>query len=143
LPELLHIKIPIYTAGVLALSINSGAYVSEVIRSGIGAVSKGQFIAAKALSIPYAAMMKDIILPQAIKNILPSLVNEVVNLIKESAVIGVIGVAELMRRVHIVAAQQYNFFEPVCVAAVIYYIIILTIATIGKKIEKNLNDKNK
>ncbi|MFQ3307371.1 MAG: polar amino acid transport system permease protein [Candidatus Midichloriaceae bacterium] len=138
MPEVLNVHIPTYVAGVIALSLNSSAYVSEIIRGGVEGVDKGQFEAAKSLSIPYYDTMKEIILPQAMKSILPSLINEIISLIKESAVIGIIGVADLMRRAQIVSAEQYDFFKPLCVAAIFYYIIVAFIAFIGKNIEKKI-----
>ena len=142
LPGILKINIPIFIAGILALSLNSAAYVAEIIRGGIESVDKGQFEAAKSLSIPYLKMMLNIILPQALKNILPSLINEIVSLIKESAVIGIIGVADLMRRAQIIAAEKYDFITPLCVAGVFYYIIISIIAYIGTTVEKKLDDRS-
>ena len=81
LPSLLGIKISIFVSGVVAFSLNSGAYVSEIIKAGIKGIDKGQIEAAKALGIPPVLRMKDIILPQALRNILPALVNELINLI--------------------------------------------------------------
>jgi His/Glu/Gln/Arg/opine family amino acid ABC transporter permease subunit len=138
LPGLLKINIPIFIAGIAALSINSAAYVAEIVRGGIDSVDKGQVEAAKSLSIPYFPMMLDIILPQALKSILPSLINEVINLIKESAVIGVIGVADLMRRAQIIAAEKYDFITPLCIAGIIYYLLICVIARFGIMVEKKL-----
>ena len=138
LPGLLKINIPIFIAGIAALSINSAAYVAEIVRGGIDSVDKGQAEAAKSLSIPYFPMMLDIILPQALKSILPSLINEVINLIKESAVIGVIGVADLMRRAQIIAAEKYDFITPLCIAGIIYYLLICVIARFGIMVEKKL-----
>ena len=138
LPGLLKINIPIFIAGIAALSINSAAYVAEIVRGGIDSVDKGQVEAAKSLSIPYFPMMLDIILPQALKSILPSLINEVINLIKESAVIGVIGVADLMRRAQIIAAEKYDFVTPLCIAGIIYYLLICVIARFGIMVEKKL-----
>ena len=140
LPIILKVNISIFISGILALSFNSAAYVSEIVRGGIESVDKGQFEAAKSLSIPYLSMMYDIILPQALKAILPSLTNEVINLIKESAVIGVIGVADLMRRAQMVAAEKYDYITPLCVVAVFYYIIIYIVANFGTMIEKKLYD---
>ena len=142
LPVLLKINIPIIIAGVLALSINSAAYVAEIVRGGIESVDKGQFEAARSLSIPYFSMMIDIVLPQASKAIIPSLINEVINLIKESAVIGIIGVADLMRRAQIVAAEKYEFITPLCIAGIFYYLIICIIARFGIIIERKLHDKS-
>lgn len=138
LPGILGVKLTVFTAGVIAFSLNSCAYVSEVIRAGIASVDKGQTDAAKALGIPDRLIMKDIILPQAIRNILPSLINELINLIKESAIISIIGEMDLMRRAQVVSAEHYSYFLPMIVAAFGYYIMVLIISTIGKIVEKRM-----
>ena len=133
-----NIEISAFAAGIIAFSLNSGAYVSENIKAGIESVDKGQFEAAKALAMPYKMMMQYIILPQAIRNILPSLVNEAINLTKESAIISVIGVADIMRRANIIAAEQYSFSEPLLIAAVCYYIIVMSMTLLAKALDKRL-----
>ena len=138
LPGILGVKIGIFTSGVIAFSMNSGAYVSEIIRAGINAVDKGQWEAAKALGVPYISMMRDIILPQAIRKILPSLVNELVNMIKESAIISMLGGMDLMRRAQIIAAEQYTYFTPMLIAASCYYVMIFILVRLAKILEKKL-----
>ncbi|MFY9589430.1 amino acid ABC transporter permease [Rickettsia endosymbiont of Halotydeus destructor] len=138
LPYLIDIKLSVFVAGIIAFSLNSGAYVSEIIRAGINAVDKGQVEAAEALAIPKALIMKDIILPQAIKNIFPSLINELINLIKESAIISTIGEMDLMRRATIVSGETYNYFFPALIAAFCYYILVMIISSAAKIIEKKL-----
>lgn len=132
------IKLTVFAAGVLAFSLNSGAYVSEIIRAGINAVDKGQFEAARALGISKYLTMKDIILPQAIRNILPSLINELINLLKESAIISILGEMDLMRRAQIVAAESYSFFTPMITAALCYYILVIAFTALAKILEKRL-----
>ena len=110
-PQIIGYEIPAFLAAVLAFSLNSGAYMSEVIRAGIQAVDKGQTEAAMALGIPYGKMMRNIIFPQA-KNILPALVNEFATLTKESAVVTVIGATDLMRRAYIVGGETFKYLEP-------------------------------
>jgi arginine/lysine/histidine transporter system substrate-binding protein len=138
LPSLIGFDLSAFSAGIIAFSLNSSAYISEIIRAGIQAVDRGQFDAAKALGIPYNLMIKRIILPQAIRNILPSLINEMVNMVKESAIISVIGEADLMRRAQIVAAEHYTYFEPIMVAAACYYIVVLFLSFIANIIEKKM-----
>lgn len=138
LPSLTGIKLDVFPAGVLALSLNSGAYVSEIIRAGIQAVDGGQVEATKALGIPPILRMKDIILPQAMRNILPALVNELTNLIKESALVSVIGGMDLMRRAQLVAAETFDFFLPMITAAAAYYIMIVIISFCAHYAEKRL-----
>ncbi|MYL58189.1 ABC transporter permease subunit, partial [Virgibacillus halodenitrificans] len=97
-PQLTGYDIEPFSSAILAFGLNSAAYVSEIIRAGIMAVDKGQTEAAQALGVPYKSMMANIILPQAIKNILPALMNEFITLTKESAIVSVIGYLDIMRR---------------------------------------------
>lgn len=138
MPALLGIKISAFVAGIIAFSMNSGAYVSEIIRAGIESVDKGQFEAAKSLGMSHRLMMRHIIMPQAIRNILPSLVNEAINMVKESSIISVIGEADIMRRANIVSAEQYSYLEPLAVAAVCYYILVTILSLLAKILEKRL-----
>ena len=125
IPSLTGYKIAIFYAGTIAFSLNSGAYVSEILRAGINSVDKGQFEAAKTLGISTKTTMLSIIMPQAVKNILPSLVNELINLLKESAIISVIGEADLMRRATIVSSETYIYFTPLLIAGLCYYIMVM------------------
>ena len=138
LPGLIGVKLSIFSAGIIAFSFNSGAYVSEIIRAGIAAVDKGQVEAAKALGIPPILRMKDIVLPQAFRKILPALVNELINLIKESTLISIIGEMDLMRRAQIVSAETFTFFTPMLTAAAAYYILVLIISSFAMALEKRL-----
>ncbi len=139
LPSLIGVKLNVFVAGVAAFSLNSGAYVSEIIRAGIKAIDNGQVEAATILGIPENLMMKDIILPQAMRNILPSLVNELINLIKESAIICMVSSEmDLMRRAQLVAAETYTYFTPMLIAGFCYYLIIVIISNLAKILEKKL-----
>lgn len=137
-PQLMGYDISVWQAGILTFTLNSGAYLSEHIRGGINAVDKGQREAALSLGIPYPLMMKDIILPQAIRNILPSLVNESIDLLKESALISVIGGADILRRANFVAAEKYLFFEPLLVAGLLYYVLVMILTSGVHILEKKL-----
>ncbi|EOO17067.1 amino acid ABC transporter permease [Bacillus cereus] len=134
-PQMMGYEIPAFLAAVLAFSLNSGAYMSEVIRAGIQAVDKGQAEAAMALGIPYSKMMRNIIFPQALKNILPALVNEFATLTKESAVVTVIGATDLMRRAYIVGGETFKYLEPLLFVGLIYYILVIILTLVGKAIE--------
>ena len=138
LPGLIDLKLSVFSAGVIAFSLNSGAYVSEIIRAGIESVDKGQVEAAKALGISPILRMKDIILPQAFRSILPALVNELINLVKESCLISVIGEMDLMRRAQVVSAETYTFFTPMLTAAAAYYLMVLIISSFALLLEKRL-----
>jgi His/Glu/Gln/Arg/opine family amino acid ABC transporter permease subunit len=134
-------RLSTFTAGVMVFSLNSGAYVAEIFRAGIQSVPRGQYEAAMSLGVPYWYRMKDIILPQAIRNILPSLVNEFINLFKESAIVSVIGEADLMRRSQMVAAHKFTYFEPFIVAGLCYYVVVLMFSYCGRLLEKKFRSR--
>ena len=135
-PQLIGYPISAFEAGILAFSLNSAAYSSEIIRAGIRAIDPGQWDAAKVLGISVTQTWVKVILPQAIRNILPALVNEMVNLLKESALVSIIGEADLLRRAQIVAAEKFLYFEPLIVAASLYFMMVMVISFMAKKLEK-------
>ncbi|MEM6453298.1 MAG: amino acid ABC transporter permease [Cyanobacteria bacterium P01_D01_bin.105] len=137
-PQLTGQNISGFQAGVITFALNSGAYISEVIRAGILAVSKGQTEAAMSLGVYYQPMMLDIILPQAIKNILPALVNESIALLKDSTLVSVIGAQDLLRRAQIVAAEKYVYFEPLLIVAVVYYIVVMVLSISATFLERRM-----
>lgn len=128
LPILIGMDIPDMVVGAIALSLNSAAYISEIIRAGIEAVDKGQMEAARSLGMNQRLSMFEIIIPQAFKNILPALGNEFISVIKESSMVSVIGVAELMYNQGIVRGNTALGLEPVIVAAAIYFLITFTLS---------------
>lgn len=142
LPNALNIKLSILSAGIITLGLNSSAYIAEILRAGIESLPKGQFEAAQTMQIPTWLMWKDIIFPQVIRNVFPALVNESITLLKETALISMLGGMDLMRRAQSIAAEQYTYFAPICIAGFYYYSLILLIEYMGKKIEKGgLNAK--
>jgi polar amino acid transport system permease protein len=134
-PGIFGIKLSAIAAGVVAFGINSSAYVSEILRSGIESLPKGQFEAAKTLGIPQFYMWIDIIMPQVITNIFPAIINEIIALLKETALISMIGGMDVMRSSQTIAAEQYEYFMPLCIAGAYYYFLVLFIEFVGKKIE--------
>ncbi len=139
-PQLFHYTISIWEAGILAFTLNSAAYLSEHFRAGIEAVDKGQTEAALSLGIPYPLIMKDIILPQAIRNSLPSIVNESIDLLKESALISTIGGVDILRRANLVANEKYTYFEPLLIAGALYYVLVMILSTFAKFVERRLKN---
>lgn len=137
-PQLTGYNISPLQAGVFAFTLNSGAYMSETIRGGIQAVDKGQTEAALSMGIPYVLMMWDIILPQALRNILPALVNESIALLKDSSLVATIGVVEILRSAQIVGANKYIYFEPLLFAGFIYYIMVMSLTFGASNLEKRL-----
>ena len=127
-----------YVCGAIAMSINSGAYSTELIRSGIMGVDKGQWEACQTLGLSRWQTMRFVILPQAFKRIVPPLVSEFITLIKDSSLISVIGAVELMNSAKVIGNQYYEFMSPYCLAGLYYLAMTLTISYIAKKIERKL-----
>ena len=128
-----------FIPGVIALSINSAAYVAEIIRAGIQAVDKGQMEASRSLGFTKGQAMKYVVLPQAVKNILPALGNEFVVVIKESSIVSIIGIAELMMSANIIRGAIYRPFEPLLVVAVIYFALTFTLTRVLGVAERRMN----
>lgn len=136
--QLLGLNVQPLTAGIIAVSLNSAAYVSEIIRGGIDAVDKGQLEAARSLGMNYPKAMKLIILPQAIRNILPAIGNEFVTVIKESSMASVIGVGELMYASKVVRGVTYRGFEPLIIAAAFYFVITFSLGRALAYVERRM-----
>lgn len=135
---LLGVDINAFIAALIAVSLNSAAYVAEIIRSGIQSIDKGQTEASRSLGMSSGQTMRHIILPQAIKNILPTLGNEFVTLIKETSVASTIGVADLMRASNIVQSTSYQPFTPLIIVAIIYFIFTFTLSQLIGVFERRL-----
>jgi len=127
-----------FIPGVMALSINSGAYVAEIIRAGIQAIDKGQMEAARSLGLTHSMAMRYIIFPQAIRNILPALGNEFVVVIKESSIASIVGIADLMFNTNVVRGALYKPMEPLLIAALIYFILTFTLSKFLNKAERRM-----
>lgn len=137
-PQLTGYNISQLEAAVLTFTLNSAAYISETIRGGILAVDKGQWEAAKALGIPYRRMMLDIILPQGVKNILPALVNETIALLKESALVSTIGLADILQNANVVKGAIYRYFEPYIIAGILYYVMVMFLTWVARFVERRM-----
>lgn len=134
------VDIDIVLVGILAFGINSGAYVSEIIRAGINSVPSGQMEAGYALGLKYGQVMRYIILPQALKNILPALGNEFITLIKETSVGAYIGIVELTKASDIIASRTYDYFFPLFIIAIIYLILTLGLTKVVNVMEVKLSN---
>lgn len=130
--------------GSLALALNSGAYVAEIIRAGILAVDKGQAEAAQSLGMKSPMIMRYIIMPQAIKNILPAIGNEFVVLIKESSILYVIGIQELMAKTSTIQSSTFLAIPPLVITSIIYFILTFSLSRLVGGFERRLNkdDRN-
>ena len=138
LPKITPFELSDTACIVIALIVNASAYVAEIIRAGIQAVDKGQTEAAKSLGLSNSNTMKKIILPQAIKNILPALGNEFVTLVKESAIVSFVGIADIMFVANTVKNSTYKAFGPYLFAALIYFIITFTLSKAIALLEKKM-----
>ncbi|WDV44265.1 amino acid ABC transporter permease [Clostridiaceae bacterium M8S5] len=126
-------------AAIVALSINSGAYIAEIVRAGINAVDKGQIEASSSLGMNYGLTMRYVVLPQAVRNILPALVNEFITLIKESAIVSMIGIHDLMYNAETIRGNTFKPFEPLLVVAMIYFIITFSLSKGMYVLERRMN----
>ena len=132
-------SVNIVLVGIIAFGINSGAYVAEIIRAGINSVPKGQQEAGYALGLHYRDVMKSIVIPSAVKNILPALGNEFITLIKETSIGAYIGIVELTKASDIIASRTYDYFFPLIIVAFIYLIITFILTKVFDRIERKMN----
>ena len=133
------VDISVVLVGILAFGINSGAYVSEIIRAGIQSISVGQMEAGYSLGLRYPQVMRYIIFPQAIRNVLPALGNEFITLVKETSVGAYIGIIELTKASDIIASRTYDYFFPLILVAIIYLIITLGLSKGVAILERKLS----
>lgn len=128
----------VFTA-ILAFGINSGAYVAEIFRSGINSIEKGQFEAGRSLGFNYAQTMWFIIMPQAFKNVVPTLANEFIVLLKETSVAGYIGLQDLTKGGDIIKSRTYSAFMPLIAVAIIYLVMVMVFSQLVKLLERRLH----
>ena len=127
---------------ILAFGINSGAYVAEIFRSGIMSIDKGQMEAGRSVGLTYASTMRYIIIPQAFKNVLPALGNELITLVKETSVVTVIGLRDLTKGAMIVQSKTYQALVPYVAIAAIYLVIVMFLTWIMGKMERRLRESD-
>lgn len=132
------VDVNLLLVGALAFGINSGAYVSEIIRAGLDSVDVGQVEAGRSLGFSYFQTMRFIVMPQAIRNILPALGNEFITLLKETSVAGYIGIMELTKASDVIASRTYNYFFPLIVVALIYLVMTLGLSKLIHLFERKL-----
>ena len=143
IPLVLPVKFTAFQAGTLVFAMNSAAYISESMRGGIKAIDRGQYEAAMALGVHYPSMMKDIILPQAIKSVLPSLVNEFISLLKNTTLIASIGLVDILRVGQLIQSRTYRAFEPFFAISVFYYVLVMGLSFLGKLLERRVNKSDR
>ncbi|MDR1422025.1 MAG: amino acid ABC transporter permease [Coriobacteriales bacterium] len=127
------------TAGIVALSLNAGAYLSEIFRGGIEAIPRGQTEAARSLGMSHGAALIKIILPQALRIVIPSVVNQCIITIKDTSIISVIGLAELTMVGSQIIARTFRSFEIWIIVGVFYFVIIYVLSKLSKLVEKRLS----
>lgn len=136
--EIFGIRLNRIFAAIFIVSVNTGAYMAEIVRGGINSVDEGQFEAAHAMGMNHVTTMKDIILPQVIKNILPATGNEFVVNIKDTSMLSVISVSELFFQTKSITGSSFRYYEPFLIASFIYLIMTLTVTKILKIFERKL-----
>lgn len=129
-------------AAIISFGINSGAYVAEIVRSGIMSIDKGQFEASRSIGFDYKSTMIHVIIPQAFKNILPALGNEFIVLVKETSVAGYVAIQDLTYVGNLIRSRTYEAFFPLIAVAIIYLIIVLILTFLLKKLERRLRNSD-
>ena len=143
LPMILPMDLGRMTLGTIAVLLNSAAYIAEIIRAGIQSIDKGQSEASRSLGMSKSMTMRYVIIPQAVKNILPALGNEFITLVKESAVLSVIGIHDLMYNADTLRGITYRPFIPLIYAAIIYFIITFILSKLLRIFERRLEASDK
>jgi glutamine transport system permease protein len=138
IPAAFELKIPVFVAGVLCISLNAGAYMVEIFRAGVIAVDKGQMEAARSLGLPYGKTMKLVILPQAIRNMIPAIINQFIISLKDTSLLSVIGIRELTQSGEIIIATTYRVFETWSFIAIFYFIMIMALTYAARYVERRL-----
>ena len=136
-------RIEAFTAGIITLSLNAGAYLSEIFRGGITAVPKGQTEAARSLGLSKTRTMFKVVLPQALKIAIPSMVNQFIITIKDTSILSVIGLADVVNKAKVYVGKSYQFFATYILVAVYYLVVISILMVISKYLEKKINYERK
>lgn len=127
------------TAGTICLSLNCGAYMAEIIRAGIQSVDVGQMEAARSLGLPYGKAMRKVVLPQAIRTMIPSIINQFIITLKDTSILSVIGFPELVNTAKNVQANTFMSFQTWAIVGIMYLIVITILSRVAKVVERRLN----
>lgn len=133
------IKLDGLVAGVIALSLNAGAYMAEIVRGGIQSVDKGQMEAARSLGLSYGKSMRKVVLPQAIRTMIPSIINQFIITLKDTSILSVIGLPELVKQGQIIISRTFESFNTWAIVAVMYLIVITVLSIVAKKVERRIS----
>lgn len=134
-----NISLTALQAGTICLALNCGAYMAEIIRAGIQAVDKGQMEAARSLGLPYATSMRKVVLPQAIRTMIPSIINQFIITLKDTSILSVIGFPELVNTAKNVQANTFMSFQTWAIVGVMYLIVITILSRVAKTLERRMN----
>ncbi len=140
---LIGLKITSIQVSILVFGLNSGAYISEVMRGGIQSVDSGQMEAGRAVGLSFGTSMMKIVIPQAVKNILPTMGNEFIALIKETSVVSLVGAADLYVAFNYIGSNSYEFMVPYLAMALIYIVLVLIISLMIKLMERSLQKSDR
>ncbi len=133
------VKLSPLVAGIIALSANAGAYMAEIIRAGIQSVDKGQMEAARSLGLPYGKAMTKVVMPQAIKTMIPSIINQYIITLKDTSILSVIGFPEMVKTGQIIIARTYEAFNMWIIVGLMYLIVITILSSIAKRLERRVS----
>ncbi len=140
---LMGINLPSVSVAIVVFGLNSGAYISEIMRSGIMSVDPGQMEGGRAMGLSFSKTMFSIVIPQAVKNILPTLGNEFITLIKETSVVSFVGALDLYVAFNRIGSNSYEFMVPYLVMAIIYIVLVLIISGLVKLMERSLRKSDR
>ncbi len=147
IPQLLQTIIPSFrlspdVAGIITLTLNAGAYISEIFRSGIMAIDKGQMEAARSLGLPKSRAMIKVIIPQAIRIVIPALLNQFIITLKDTSILSVIGIRELTQTGKLIIATTFESFKTWALVALMYLVLIKLLSMLSNKLERSLRNGN-
>ena len=133
------VKLSALQAGTICLALNCGAYMAEIIRAGIESVDRGQMEAARSVGLPYWRAMQRVVLPQAIRTMIPSIINQFIITLKDTSILSVIGFPELVNTAKNVVANTFMSFQTWTIVAVMYLIVITTLSRVARSLERRMN----
>ena len=139
IPSALNMRLDAFIAGVIALSLNAGAYTAEIVRGGIQSIDKGQMESARSLGLPYTMAMRRVVLPQAIKTMIPAIVNQCIITLKDSSLVSVIGLAELTQTGRLIIANNFESLKMWIIIGVMYFIPIMILSKVSSHIERKMS----
>ena len=139
IPMATGIRLSALVAGIVSLSMNAGAYMAEIVRAGIQSIDKGQMEAARSLGLPYGTAMRRVVLPQAIKTMIPSIINQFIITLKDSSILSVIGLAELTKVGKAIVAQNLESFNTYLILAIYYLILVSLLTILSAAVERRLH----